>query len=497
MLKRRAGGVLLHLTSLPSPYGVGDFGPQAYAFADFLKKAGANYWQMLPLNYTTAKTGYSPYNCFSAFAGNPLLISPELLYRQGLLRKDELPAPLPAKNRADFAQATRCKAPLLDIAFERFIQTGPDAAFEAFTTEARHWLEDFAFFAVFKKKHPRRLWSQWPGPVCRRSKAALAAFSSEHRSTIEREKFIQYVFMKQYFALKTYCNENGILLFGDLPIYVTYDSADVWSHPTLFKLRRDNKPRFIAGVPPDYFSKTGQLWGNPVYDWKANAATGYRWWLDRLGHNLKLFDLLRIDHFRAFEAYWQVPYGRKTAVGGAWVEGPGKDFFDAVLGRIPQPPLAAEDLGYITPGVRELCRRYNFPCMKVLQFAFGGNAENIHLPHHHARNSIVYTGTHDNNTTLGWYMHETTPALRKRIADYLGKRLSAKTVTAEMIRLAMASPAHLCIVPMQDILGLNAAARMNTPAKHTGNWQWRMPPGSTTPSIARRLRHLMELYGRC
>lgn len=498
MLTRRAGGVLLHLTSLPSRYGTGDFGPAAYAFADFLKKAGANYWQILPLNYTTAATGFSPYNCFSAFAGNPLLISPEMLYRDGLLCKSELdiPTSFPPES-ADFVRAMRCRARLLNIAFERFRQTKTDTAFEAFKAENQAWLDDFSLFIVFQKNQHRKLWSQWPAAIRERKKAAIDDFRIACAVAIEREKVTQYLFARQYTALKSYCNENGVLLFGDLPIYVAYQSADVWAHPNLFKLRRDKKPRFIAGVPPDYFSKTGQLWGNPVYDWQANAKTGYRWWLTRLEHNLRLFDLLRVDHFRAFEACWQIPFGKKTAVDGSWVKGPGKNFFEAILRRIPQPPLVAEDLGFITPGVRELIRRFDFPCMKVLQFAFDGKTDNPHLPHNHIRNSIAYTGTHDNNTTLGWYKEETTAAVRKQIADYLGKRISAKTIVQRMIQATMASPAHLCIVPMQDVLELGPTARMNNPAKHRGNWRWRMQPGSLKAQSARKLRHLMELYGRC
>lgn len=498
MLKRRAGGVLLHLTSLPSRYGAGNFGPQAYAFADFLKQAGANYWQILPLNYTTGGTGNSPYNCFSAFAGNPLLISPELLYKDGLLRKSELnpPSSFPLES-AQFEQAMRFKSQLLDSAFERFSKKGTDTAFETFKLDHQRWLDDFTFFVVFKKTQSRNAWSQWPVAIRERRQAALDDFRKSHSEAIEREKFIQYIFLSQYSALKHYCNQNGVLLFGDLPIYVTYDSADVWSHPNLFKLRRDKKPQFIAGVPPDYFSKTGQLWGNPVYDWYANACTGYRWWMDRLEHNLKLFDLLRIDHFRAFEAYWQVPYGQKTAIGGAWVEGPGKAFFEAMLRRIPQAPLVVEDLGFITAGVRELIRMFDFPCMNVLQFAFDGDPRNTHLPHNHIRNSIAYTGTHDNMTTTGWYKDEIDAATRKRLADYLGKTVSARTVAWEMIRLAMMSNAHLCIVPMQDILKLGSSARMNNPAKSKDNWGWRMRPDAMKASTARKLRHLLELYGRC
>ncbi len=498
MLRRRAGGILMHLTSLPSRYGVGDFGPQAYAFADFLKQAGANYWQMLPLTYPTAQGGYSPYNCMSAFAGNPMLISPEKLYQDGWLTQSELDAAeaLPA-DAAAFNRAGRLRSTLLGCAFERFdTHAHRDTAYQAFLEQASGWLDDFAIFKVLKARQRGASWAQWPAAFRNRRKNTLERFAREQRDAIEREKFIQYLFTQQFSALKDYCNDNGILLFGDMPIYVQYDSADVWAHPELFKLDRSKKPRFIAGVPPDYFSKTGQLWGNPVYDWDANAQRGYRWWLQRLGHNLTLFDLLRIDHFRGFEAYWQVPAGHKTAVKGTWIEGPGADFFEAALRQMPQAALVAEDLGVITPAVRELIEMYQLPCMKVLQFAFNGRTNNTHLPFNHIRNSIVYTGTHDNNTTLGWFKGEASAAARKQLAAYLGTSVSSRSIVPEMIRLAMASPARLCILPMQDVLALGAEARMNTPSRRSGNWTWRMAPGSLKKSTANALSQLAQTYGR-
>lgn len=498
MLKHRAGGILLHPTSLPSRYGIGDFGSKAYAFADFLKRAGVRYWQMLPLNYTASQTGYSPYNCFSAFAGNPLLISPDLLHRQGLLQKTDLEnAPSFLSDQVDFVQVARFKHRMLNIAFQRFKQKDLPSAYVSFVRKNRRWLEDFAFFSAFKKTQGRCPWPQWPAPIRNRNQAAMGRFKSDFSEVIEREKFIQFLFKMQFSDLKDYCNNNGIGLFGDLPIYVVHDSADVWSYPALFKLRRDKRPKYIAGVPPDYFSKTGQFWGNPVYDWSAHARTGYRWWVERLRHNLNMFDLLRIDHFRGFEAYWQIPAAHRTAARGVWAKGPGKAFFEVVFRHIPQEAMVAEDLGYITSGVRELIEMYGFPSMKVLHFAFGSDSDNTHLPHHHIHNSVVYTGTHDNNTTAGWYKHDTSAAIRKHIAGYLGKHVSAKTIVPDMIRLAMASCADLCIIPMQDILNLDASARMNNPAARKGNWLWRMPPDSLTPTLSRKLRRIIELYGRC
>jgi 4-alpha-glucanotransferase len=498
MLKRRAAGILMHPTSLPSPYGIGDLGPSAYAFADFLRQAGVNYWQMLPVTETTRQTHFSPYSCCSAFAGNSLLISPQLLYRQGWLDKrqmDALPT-LPADMPA-FGRAAQLKNRLLNAAFERFESHSSTAVdYEAFCERHRHWLADYALYKVIQQRFPKKKWAQWPAPLRDRDKIALVAFQNEHRGAIAREYFIQYLFDRQFSALKRYCNDTGILLFGDLPIYVVYDSADVWTHPHLFKLKPNKTPAFIAGVPPDYYSKTGQLWGNPVYDWQANAKSGYRWWLERIRHNLSLFDLLRIDHFRGFEAFWQVPAGRKTAVHGTWIKGPGTDFFEALFRQIPQAALAAEDLGVITAEVRELIAAYALPCMKVLQFAFNGKADNIHLPHSYERNCIVYTGTHDNNTTRGWFKRETTAAMRRQIAAYLGRSVTQQTIVQEMIRLALSSPARLCVFPMQDVLGLDAAARMNTPAKPTGNWQWRMAPESLEKTTAGRLRDRIALYDR-
>lgn len=498
MLKKRSAGILLHISSLPSDFGVGDFGPLAYKFADFLQQAGMHLWQILPLNMTMAKQGFSPYNCFSAFAGNPLLISPQQMVKDGFLKKADIADP-PAFSveRADYTKSARYKAGLFKTAFERFQQTAAPSEYERFLRENETWLADFALFMALKEKYGRKTWAAWPSGLKSRKPRALEEAREHLRQSIAYHRFLQYIFSKQYFSLKCYCNQKGIQIFGDLPIYVTYDSADVWAAPQWFKLNRSRKPKFIAGVPPDYFSKTGQLWGNPVYDWRRQAENGYSWWMRRIQHNFALYDMFRIDHFRGFEAYWQVPAGHKTAVNGRWVPGPGEDFFRTLMDYYPQPPIIVEDLGEITPAVRELIGRFSFPTMKVLHFAFDGNfTKNIHLPHNHIENAVVYPGTHDNTTTRGWYRRDLSAEQKKILADYIGKKLSQKTIHWDMIRMAMGSVAKLAVVSMQDVLGLDEKSRMNNPAATKNNWLWRMKPKLLKASLHKRLRKLVEQYGR-
>jgi 4-alpha-glucanotransferase len=510
MLRRRASGILMHVTSIPSKYGVGDLGPEAYRFADFLQAAGQNYWQLLPLNHTTAKTRYSPYNCVSAFAGNPLLISPDLLRADGLLTKAELASPpaFPA-DTVDYEKASSCKEKLLDVAFARFRAAAPPADYDDFLHEHRGWLEPYARFVALRRYFKGRMWCAWPAAMrdlgLRMSDGGLESSPTANPPSalvaphaVERERFVQYVFYKQYLRLKRYCNDRGIQVAGDVPIYVAYDSADVWSHPDLFKLTAAKKPRFLAGVPPDYFSKTGQLWGNPVYDWQRLEATNFEWWVRRMKHNLLLFDFARIDHFRGLVAYWEVPASHKNAMRGKWVTAPHDKFFHELLRQIPFAALFVEDLGYITADVREVVARYSFPRMSVLQFAFSGDpARNPHLPHNYAENSIVYTGTHDNNTTRGWFEKELKGDRRKRLFDYLGGRIVASDVSWELMRVAMRSVAKIAIIPMQDVLSLGAEARMNLPAgRNSSNWQWRMRPGVLDARLASKLRKLTWTCGR-
>ncbi len=513
MLRKRASGILMHVTSLPSRYHIGDFGPAAYEFADFLKAAGQSFWQILPLSYTTAKTGYSPYNCFSAFAGNPLLISPQLLYHDGLLRKNQiLPVPAFPRTAVDYARVSSYKSDLLNAAFDTFTRglslisrrsgqgwRAMGDGFEKFCQANKFWLEDFAMFVSLARRLSDRPWCEWPGGIRDRSKQALESARNELAADIQRECFLQYLFYKQYFDLKSYCGQRAIQITGDIPIYVAYDSADVWAHPEIFKLTKAKRPRYVAGVPPDYFSKTGQLWGNPVYDWKHLERTDFAWWMDRIRHNLRLYDLVRIDHFRGLCAYWQVPAGQKTAIGGRWVKAPKDKFFAALFRQIPSPQIFAEDLGHITPDVREVMAKYSIPCTRVLQFGFSGDPKrNPHHPCNIAKNCLVYTGTHDNNTTRGWFQNDATARQKKRLSDYCGRRVSARDVHWEMIRLAMASPAKIAIIPMQDVLGLGAEARMNHPAKSKGNWLWRISRGawSRRTRVARRMKKMVRLYRR-
>jgi 4-alpha-glucanotransferase len=516
MLRKRASGILMYITSLPSKYGIGDFGPAAYEFADFLKDAGQSFWQILPLNYTTAKTGYSPYNCASAFAGNPLLISPDLLYRDGLLRKDQIrPVSVFPQTAVDYARASSYKSRLLSLAFERFTAlrgsghgsraTGHD--FQKFCENNKFWLENFATFVAISR--PSSLVPLLPqGQACPRESVDGSGHEARAKGhDFERECFLQYVFYKQYFDLKSYCRQRGIKVIGDIPIYVAYDSADVWAHPEVFKLDRAKKPKYVAGVPPDYFSRTGQLWRNPVYNWKYLEDTDFAWWMDRIRYNLRLYDLVRIDHFRGLCAYWQVPAGSKTAIGGRWVKAPKDKFFAALFKQIPSAQIFAEDLGHITADVREIMDKYNIPGTRVLQFGFacpersrrdGGTHSNPHHPANISGNCLVYTGTHDNNTARGWFRNDATEDQKRRLSDYCGRRISAENVHWEMIRLAMESAARVAIIPMQDVLGLGAEARMNHPARAKGNWLWRLPrhAWSLRAGVARRMRKMVELYGR-
>ncbi len=498
MLKQRSSGILMHVTSAPSEFGIGDFGPTAYKFVDFLAQAGQNCWQVLPLNRTMPQMGHSPYSCFSAFAGNPLLISPTLLHRDGLLTGPDLAKPpaFPAE-KVDFKKVSAYKKSLFDKAFYNFSVKGAPADYERFCTEHQDWLEPFATFVALKRRFGKQPWSNWPAPLRNRNTKALAKANEEMKEAVDRELFLQYTFYKQYLNLKHYCHERGVQMVGDLPIYVAYDSADVWLHPEVFKLSAAKKPRFIAGVPPDYFSKTGQLWGNPVYDWDHLEQTGFDWWIARMKHNLFLFDFVRIDHFRGLIAYWEVPAAHKTAEHGKWEKVPYEQFFHTLFRHIPFAAIFAEDLGHITADVREAVAKYDFPCMKVLQFGFSGDpARNSHAPHNHTTNMIVYTGTHDNNTTRGWFDNEAKGEIRKRLFEYLGHSIAAKDISWELMRLAMASVARMAIIPMQDVLGLGGKARMNYPSKPKGNWDWRMRDGQLTTSLAKKLRRLTEIHGR-
>jgi 4-alpha-glucanotransferase len=496
---KRGSGILLHITSLPSSYGVGDLGPGAYAFVDFLGQTKQSCWQVLPLNPTYPIYGNSPYSSISVFAGNTLLISPDLLIEEGLLSKEDLePIPSFPEARCDFSKAIRYKDNLLERAYQHFNQRGDGKeSFEAFCAENSSWLEDFALFVVLRKRLDGKVWNQWPRELRDRDLKSLRAIKEECHNQIEREKFWQYLFFKQWRSLKDYCQEKGVRLFGDLAIYVSLDSADVWANPNLFKLDKEKRPAFVSGVPPDYFSETGQLWGNPVYRWSVLKKSDYRWWRERIAHNLRLFDIVRIDHFLGFVAYWEVPAGEKTAINGRWVKAPAKDFLNTLSKNFPHLPIVAEDLGAITPDVREVMNDFGLPGMKILMFAFGeDNPMHPFLPHNYEKNFLVYTGTHDNNTVRGWIEGEASSEDKKRLFRYLGREVSVEEIHWTFIRLAMMSVARWVILPMQDVLGLGGEARMNRPSIAHGNWEWRLLPGQITPSVSERLREMTETYGR-
>ncbi|MBN1123437.1 MAG: 4-alpha-glucanotransferase [Sedimentisphaerales bacterium] len=498
MLTRRASGILLHFTSLPGKYGTGDLGQQAYRFADFLAQAGQSFWQVLPVNPTSPLGQYSPYDCTSAFAGNPLLISPEGLYQQGWVSRQAVSETRISSNEtADFQAAQRLKSGLFQNAFKQFRQSDDRQDYKQFVTEHEDWLEDFVLFVALRRRYRRKPWSKWPREIRDRSKPALRQAAKELKNELAYERFLQFVFYRQYFALRSYCDQQGVKIIGDIPIYVQHDSADVWSCPRAFQLKADKRPKFIAGVPPDYFSKTGQLWGNPVYDWDWLKKTDFHWWIRRIRHNLALFDQVRIDHFRGLIAFWRVPAGHKNAIRGKWIDVPYKDFFNELFRQFPSAPIIAEDLGCITPDVRQAIVHYNFPCMRVLQFAFGGDpASNPHRPYLHVENGLVYTGTHDNNTTRGWYKNDLTAEQKKKLTTFLGSRIRSDNIASEFIRQVMMSVAKIAVIPMQDILNLGSSARMNHPGKKRGNWQWRMQPGAATVSIARKLHALTVASGR-
>lgn len=501
MINERRSGVLLHLTSLPAPHGIGNLGPAAYQFANFMKKAGLTYWQLLPLNPVEGASGYSPYSGLSAFAGNPLLISPELLVKERLLERSDLNTRFKfSEEQVDFDKVIRFLLPLLDKAFQTFRNGRAGKRrdrYEQFCVDNAVWLNDFADYMAFKQHHQGEPWMMWPEPIRTRNKKALKSLREELSESIEKEKFLQFVFFEQWDALKSHCETRGVRLFGDIPFYVGHDSADVWAHPDIFKLGNSKKPGFVAGVPPDYFSEHGQLWGMPVFDWKELKKQKYDWWMQRMDQNLSMYDLVRLDHFRAFSAYWEVPAGHETAMNGRWKKGPGNKLFKLFKKKYADLPIIAEDLGEIDQPVRDLMHDYDLPGMKVLHFAFGEDMpKSGYVPHHHVPNAVVYTGTHDNNTTRGWFEKDLRAADRKRLSAYLQRPVTAKNVANELVRLAFASVGGLAVVPMQDLLNLDHKSIMNRPSTPTGNWAWRMKEGATTATLARTVRQLNERYDR-
>jgi len=500
MKMTRRSGILLHVTSLPSRFGIGDLGPEAYRFADFLHRAGQRLWQILPLVPTDTLMGNSPYGSSSAFAGNPLLISPERLVEEGFLsRRDLSGATRFPQGRVEYRLVAVCKEKILSEAWQRFSACGGSLRYdyEAFCRDERHWLEEYSLFSALKTLFGRKTWTRWPREFHDRRIRALGPHVKEIAPLIAEEKFRQFLFFRQWRALKDYCNGLGVAIMGDLPYYVHHDSADVWGNPSLFKLDQEGRPAFVSGVPPDYFSRTGQLWGNPVYDWGALRKSRYAWWVSRVRHNLKLFDLVRIDHCRGLVSYWEVPAKSRTAVKGKWEPAPAHDFFRTLLRKVPQGALVAEDLGFITPEVRAVLEGIGLPGMRVLLFAFGtGTGSEHHAPHNHIERDFVYTGTHDNNTVRGWFDGEAKKEEKDRLFDYLGGPVGSERVHEAMIRLALMSVSGTTIIPMQDLLGLGEKTRMNRPAGKGSYWRWRLLPGQIDRRLEQWLREMTGTYGR-
>ena len=496
-VSKRKSGILVHPTSFPGPFGIGDLGPSAYAFIDFLAESGQTLWQVLPLG----PTGYgdSPYQSFSSFAGQPLLVSPELLARMGLLHAEDLEPKPWDPVRIDFGPVIIYKTQLLKKAFENFEKTykeqsGLAGEFEAFWLDQKDWLEDYALFMAVKEVHGGVMWTQWAKEIAFPTKETREKWLKKFAREVRYYSFVQFIFFRQWFSLKAYAEEKGIEIVGDIPIFTAFDSADVWANKELFYLDEEGYPTVVAGVPPDYFSETGQLWGNPLYNWQIHKETGYQWWVKRITFTLKMVDYLRIDHFRGFEAYYAIPYGAKNAVTGEWRKGPYKDLFYALQKSLGDDlPIIAEDLGVITPEVIELRDAFALPGMKILQFGFDNTDENPFLPHQFVPHSVCYTGTHDNDTTLGWYSKASKES-REKVRQYMNT--DGKEIAWDFIRACYGSVSEMAVVPLQDIMGLDSRARMNTPGTTSNNWQWRYTPDMLRASLAKRLLDISILYGR-
>ena len=490
----RKSGILMPVASLPGPYGIGSLGKPAFAFIDFLKKAGQKVWQMLPLSPTGF--GDSPYQSCSAFAGNPYFIDLDILRKKGLLKKGEYGAKECCTNEGavDYAALYHSRYGVLRKAFARFSTWYPDDYYR-FCYEQGWWLEDYALYMTAKGLYEGKSYLEWPEPVRSHTPEAIRQLYAEHEAEIHFWKFCQYEFSLQWTALKAYAGENGIEIMGDIPIYVAADSADVWAAPELFLLDACGAPKEVAGCPPDAFSDAGQLWGNPLYNWDVHLKTGCAWWIRRLRHASAVYDVVRIDHFRGFESYYAIPARDKTAVNGVWRKGPGTAFIDVIRRKLPDVRIIAEDLGYLTDDVKALLRASGFPGMKVLQFAFDSREESDYLPHNYTQNSVVYTGTHDNTTTADWELSAPAGdvAFARRYLDVEGDA----DFTRRFIRAALASVSDTAVIPMPDWLGLGAEARINTPSTLGGNWLWRMDPAALTDALAADILALTKLYGRC
>jgi len=503
----RACGLLCHITSLPAAYGVGDLGPAAYNFVDFLVRSGQRIWQTLPLGPPASEN--SPYSAYSAFAGNPLLISPDFLLHSAWISEQDL-KPLRESvrdpQRVDFGQVSQHKQRLLEVSWQGFQrQLGGLISDQMVQFCRRHsyWLDDFARFEALLRHFGHSDWTRWPADLARREPAALAYWDHQVAEAIEYVKFQQFVFDQQWSALKAYANQRQVQIYGDMPIFVAQQSADVWSHRELFLLNDSGQPTVVAGVPPDYFSETGQRWGNPLYDWDANRGSGYRWWVDRIRHSLEIFDLLRIDHFRGFEAYWEIPADAETAVTGQWRLGPGAELFDVLNAKLGKLPLIAEDLGLITPEVHQLRDQIDLPGMRVLQFGFASSEDDFHRPNQYPSHCVAYTGTHDNDTLMGWYQsYMASPDQPDVIGPYLQQfleqypDLSGRPIHWQMIASVMHAAANTAVIPVQDLLGLDSGARMNVPGQARGNWDWRLLDQQLDDEVSQQLFAMTVESGR-
>jgi len=489
----RSSGILLHPSSLPGKYGIGSLGRQAFKFVDFLEKAGQKLWQVLPMGHTGY--GDSPYACFSIFAGNPILIDLEELINEGLLHINDLPNGFHLPNeKVEYGNVINFKRAALQKAHINYLRSSlPKDEYEEFVNQNDSWLNDYALFIAIKESLGGMPWWDWKDALKLKDEQTINTFISEHQNEIKFHKFTQFLFNKQWQAVKQFANGKGISIVGDIPLYVAHDSADVWSNHKVFQFDEDRNPLAVAGVPPDYFSQTGQLWGNPLYDWDYIKENEFKWWIERIKATTTLYDIVRIDHFRGFEAYWAVPYGDDTAMNGSWVEAPGQALFETVKSELGTLPIIAEDLGVITPEVEKLRDNFEFPGMKILQFAFHSDEGSGYLPHNYSRNFIVYTGTHDNDTLRGWF-NGLEQDIKQKVLNYVDT--DEQNIIRKMIRLAWSSTANMAVIPLQDLLDLGSEGRMNIPGTPSGNWQWRFEASLLTDEKAEWLNHITKLYNR-
>ncbi len=485
----------MHVTSLPSRGGIGDLGPVAYEFVDWLASAGQTMWQILPLG--PAGYGNSPYSCTSAFAGNVLMISLERLAERGLLKEKDIAMLPDGGSRVDFDAVREQKMPLLRQAATNFHDSASAEArsrYDVFCRDNGWWLEDYVLFSALRERYGNQSWNTWREEISRRKPKAIEQVRREIAGEMEAERFLQFAFFEQWSSLRSYCKQRNIRIIGDVAIFVCYDSADVWTHPEIFRLKPDLTPEVVAGVPPDAFSETGQRWGNPLYNWEALKSQGYQWWIERMRWAIETCDVVRLDHFRGFEACWEIPADEPTAVNGHWVRGPNRDLFTALQNALGKLPFIAEDLGLITPEVHDLRKELSIPGMKVLQFGFGNRGAHIYLPHQYEPDSVVYTGTHDNDTTLGWWTSSATEEEKRLATAYLG--IQGDDVAWPFMRAALTSVANLAVIAVQDVIGLGSEARMNVPSASDGSWTWRLQTGQLTPELAQQLATLVDVCDR-